>query len=101
METFQDKDVFLVKLPNKLKDLLKNPEVFSLYGHDDELIGVITQEEVDVTDNTNPECDDLSSMYGIRRGFRAKCKLDVPIKRQKITETQSLFFDLTFPTVKP
>ncbi len=44
METFQDKDVFLVKLPNKLKDLLKNPEVFSLSGHDDELIGVITQE---------------------------------------------------------
>jgi hypothetical protein len=42
METLQDKDVFLVKIPNKLKDLLKHPEVFTLTNETEE-IGLIEE----------------------------------------------------------
>ena len=37
MESLQDKDVFLVKIPNKLRDLLKQPEVFSLTAESEEI----------------------------------------------------------------
>ena len=96
MEGLQDKDVFLVQLPNKLRDLLKQPEVFTLTAESEE-IGTIVQ--IETKGEPNPESNDLSSLQGKRMGFRAKCTLEVPIKRQKVTETQSLTFELTFPAI--
>ena len=42
-------------------------------------------------------------MLGKRTGFRAVMQLDIPVKRQKVTETERLTFDLLFPSfdVKP
>jgi hypothetical protein len=78
MESLQDKDVFLVKIPNKLKDLLRQPETFTLTA-ESENIGVI--EQIVSASDPNPENNELDALQGKRKGFRAKCKLDVPIKR--------------------
>ncbi len=43
MEFLEDKDVFLVKLPNKLKAFLKDPQTFSLSNEDD-IIGIIEED---------------------------------------------------------
>ena len=78
METLQDKDVFLVKIPNKLKDLLRQPDVFTL--DKEERIGVI--EQVSKSEAAvNQESDDLSVLQGVRKSFKARCKIEVPIKR--------------------
>jgi hypothetical protein len=77
----------LVKIPNKLRELLREPETFSLTA-ESETIGVIEQTKSDF----NPEDSELTALQGKRRKFTANCKLDIPIKRQKVTETQSLFF---------
>lgn len=83
MEDLQDKDVFLVKIPHKLRDLLRDPETFSLTA-ESETIGVIKQVQ---SDTNNPENSELTALQGKRKGFHANCKLDIPIKRQKVTET--------------
>ena len=78
METLQDKDVFLVKIPNKLKDLLRQPDVFTL--DKEERIGLI--EQVSKSEAAvNQEPDDLSVLQGVRKSFKARCKIEVPIKR--------------------
>ena len=94
MESLQDKDVFLVKIPNKLRDLLKQPEVFSLTAESEE-IG--TLEELRTEGAFNAESSELGLLLGKRKGFSARFKLDVPVKRQKVIETQRLEFNLTFP----
>ena len=78
METLQDKEVFLVKIPNKLKDLLRQPDVFTL--DKEERIGLI--EQVSKSEAAvNQESDDLSVLQGVRKSFKARCKIEVPIKR--------------------
>lgn len=44
MEHLEDKDTFLVKLPNKLKEYLKDPFTFFL-GMDEDKIGLMTSKE--------------------------------------------------------
>ena len=48
----------------------------------------------------NQEADELSVLQGVKRSFKARCKIEVPVKRQKVSETQSLFFELSFPSSK-
>ncbi len=43
MDNFEDKDVYLVKLPNKLKEYLRDPLTFSL-GNEDDIIGSLEKE---------------------------------------------------------
>ena len=44
MDRLEDKDVFLVKLPNKFKNYLKDAFIFSL-GSEDETIGTLDNKE--------------------------------------------------------
>ena len=90
MDQLQDKDVFIVKIPNKLKEFLKDPGNYTL-GSEDETIGFVFGQA-----HVNPESDarDSSKVSGKRTGFRAVMQLDMPVKRQKVTETEKLTFDL-------
>ena len=79
----------MVKLPNKLKDYLKDPTLFTL-GSFDEVIGTINGPgRVE-----NPES---APSLGKRTGFDMLMRLDIPVKRQKVTETVSVDFDVIFP----
>ena len=75
-DLFEDKDTFLVKLPNKFKDYLEDPDpsvapkAFRL-DKQDALLGFIYAEQ----DPGNPEVDDLFSKQ------KYTMRLDLPRKR--------------------
>ena len=80
MESLKDKDVFIVKLPNKLKQYLKDPQTFTLEMEEDGL-GRLTQEQKSSEEAhelaANPELFQL----GKREAFTAKMSLNIPVKR--------------------
>lgn len=76
MEFIEDKDVFLVKLPNKLKAFLKDPQTFSLSNQDD-IIGLV---EEDINKESNSELLNPERKH-YRPAFQAKMKLNVQVKR--------------------
>ena len=43
MDNFEDKDVYFDKLPNKLKEFLRDPLTFSL-GSEEDIIGSLKKE---------------------------------------------------------
>ena len=75
VDTLEDKDTFLVKLPNKLKEFLrKDPTTFSL-GLEDDTIGTLENEQGTDTD-VNPESKSFK-----RPRFKGRMTLNIPVKR--------------------
>ena len=94
VDFLEDKDTFLVKLPNKLKEYLRrDPDTFS-FSLEDDTIGIL-ENEVECDDN-NPEVRTLK-----RPSFKARMTLNIPVKRQKVTDMQSMKFDMLFPEITP
>ena len=98
VDTLEDKDTFLVKLPNKLKEFLrKDPTTFSL-GLEDGVIGTLenADEQGGVDFDINPESKSFK-----RPKFKGRMTLKMPVKRQKVDELQTMSFDMIFPEVNP
>jgi len=94
VDTLEDKDVFLVKLPNKLKEFLRrDPATFNLALEDD-TIGTLENEQAGSDTANNPESKSCK-----RPSFKGRLTLNIPVKRQKVTDIQTLHFDVVFPEV--
>lgn len=116
MDQFEDKDTFLVKLPNKLKECLTNPRVFSLSKHD-AIIGQVFQnqkkeparnpenyddDDVDLFP-LSPQSQRSNKVVNDQDEIDCTLRLDMPTapsKRQKTSDTtEAIFFNLKLPSL--